>query len=430
MNDLKLSHLVFISPQYSSKEVNSHVYWFVRALDAAATETNDVFTKVLPAGETEAGETTLHHTALQRRRLTLFPWLRVYEDMRVIAKLTANKDYEETLIHFYDGGFRELLLVCLLLNKDRDAAASINFTLLEPWLKVFATPRLRSKILSTVLKRMVYNFGGRLSIYSDTEELGRTLFAGNLAFREYPLFSFLPSPSRLKYPSNERNVMLASPSNSSELDFFLDAVERLEWSNERITKVILKWGFSASKEQLLRMKELLVEVVPTQLSTSDYVALLEQARVYVLPYLDRDYFKYQSSGRLLDGASYRSEMIVPSNTTLARMAIRQGWGSCFEGSDSFSLAQAIEKSWSKEIYGGSEPILASSTIKMLFKDAFTERFQTRAVALKFQALFLILSCIPLTLGPRFLAGAVLAMLGASPTLLSRLSKRTKTRKSS
>ncbi len=430
MDHLKSSHLVFISPQYSAKEISSHVYWFVRALDAAATETNVVFTKILPADGIQAGETTLHHTALQRRRLTLFPWLRVYEDMQVITKLNANKHYEETLFHVYDGGFRELLLVCLLLYKNRDAAASINFTLLEPWLKVFGTPRLRSKILLTVMKRMVSNFGGRLSIYSDTEDLGRRLFAGKLAFREYPLFSFLPSPSRRHHPSNERNVMLASPSNSSELDFFLDAIERLDWSNERITKVILKWGFGASKDQLQRMKELRVEVVPTQLSTNDYVALLEQARVYVLPYLDREYFKYQSSGRLLDGALYRSEMIVPSNTTLARMAIRQGWGTCFEDSNSLSLAQAIEKSWAKEIFGGSEPIVASSTIKMLFKDAFTERFQTRAGALEFQALFLILSFIPLTLGPRFLVGAVLAMLGASPTLLSRLSNRTKPREGS
>lgn len=80
-----------------------------------------------------------------------------------------------------------------------------------------------------------------------------------------------------------------------------------------------------------------IEIKNGLLSENEYAELYHSAKIAVFPYIE-NYYRYTSSGRLLDATAAGCYALAPQGSLTANQAEREGWGSSFK---SIKLADEI-----------------------------------------------------------------------------------------
>lgn len=357
-----------ISPHYKGND-ESHVYWFEKALGNAARAQGYGYKSI--TGFPDSSEhviKALSHSSAQRHRLLFTPWARLISDVMRISR-AVSKDTAQITWHVYDGGFREFILLSLLLIKFKKSKAVFNFTTLEPWLAIFRSSKTANSGTKAAVAKIKKAFGSRLTLLADSRELGVELSSGaNFISDEYPLFTFMSSPESGQGELGYTNQVLFSPCNEAELQLSLDAINELE-NQSKITIhpiIQLRWGAKISNSRVAEIESKRIRLHQESLSAEEYAELYANTRVAVMPYLDRKYYQFQSSGRLLDSVSRGCVVVVPDETVLGRKTLENSWGFTFSSDSSTSLANAIEKALDSKFQLNKMPPTAMEAAEILF----------------------------------------------------------------
>lgn len=389
-----MNHIFSISPYFKGQD-ESHIYWFEESLKAVASRNGYAYSTCASVANPELNVSNcLTFKPVNRHKITFFPWLFIWRDVSAISS-KCREVSGKPLIHVYDGGFREFITLILLLQKNQCATGVFNFTTLNPWIGLFEKATKVGDLSRKMLQRVKDNFGARLRLFADSLELVDALESRKGDFQgEYPMFSFITTdPSKVE----KDNYVLLCPANAREFDLCMGAIE---FVNSRVKEALdwtiqMRWGGKPNQASIDSASRNKVRLVTEFLAAGDYVKLYDAAKVVVLPYLDRNYYKFQSSGRLLDSVKFGAKVVVPDNTVLSRKTQSNAWGHSFHGDSPESMGKSLIMAISEAGKPNRNQPNADSSFNVLFSNpALGDKSKSSfAISMKAAAYFSIIPLI-------------------------------------
>jgi hypothetical protein len=160
------------------------------------------------------------------------------------------------------------------------------------------------------------------------------------------------------------------PGDHNEFELVADALEQLRKAGSpHKTVVVPRWGYKLSEDCHIRAASLQMDIRTEMLDASAYATLYLDSKVAVFPYVG-EYYRYTSSGRLLDAASAGCYSLAPQGSLTGSQAEREGWGESFEvQSLSSSILKALSVWDSYKILSAPAP---EATIQELLQSGVRE----------------------------------------------------------
>lgn len=260
-----------------------------------------------------------------------FQKIEMKEDIvRANAKLDSIPGFK--VLHFFEGGLRDLTFLAELLSQRRDVVAVFNFFSLEPWLQILTSKFPGSKYVRKKLSDLITELSENVAFTCDSASM-QTLYAKHLDFKEisvYPLFSSVRPPAKTDPEWSKRKYsFLFTPRTWSEQRLVIKTLGILASSDAQRHCVAIapRWkaNFNPKKIRNLRTSGINVETIKGPLSHNEYSDLFNQSKVVVLPYLDKHYI-LGSSGKVLDSRMASSLTVAPINTSAGQLILEKGWG--------------------------------------------------------------------------------------------------------
>lgn len=281
----------------------------------------------------------------KRGMATFFPIINMNSDLKRVNSLLDELRGIKVL-HFYEGGFRELAFLTRILRTRTDVISIFNFFSLDPWFPLVS----RTNPFGWIARRIVRNIVTRLrpiTAFTFDSEMGLLRFrkALRLDFGSvYPLFSSINLGS-VERPSwaNRGTDFLFAPRTRSEKKLVIETLKAMSLrASQRISVTIIsRWtsSFNEGKLSKVNLGRLDVSVKNGALSKTDYAKLFSDTKVVVLPYLDGHYV-LGSSGKVLDAQLSGCLIAGPSWNTAGRFIEENKLGVTFKKSPS-SLSSAL-----------------------------------------------------------------------------------------
>ncbi len=255
---------------------------------------------------------------------------------RASAKLDNIPGYK--ILHFFEGGLRDLTFLAELLSQRRDVIAVFNFFSLEPWQQILTSKFPGSKYVRSRLRELITELSENVAFTCDSARMQR-LYAEHLDFKEvtvYPLFSSVRPTAKTDPDWSKRKYsFLFTPRTGREQRLVIKALRILAASDSQVHYVAIapRWkaNFNPKKIRNLRTSGINAEIIKGPLSHNEYGELFHQSKVVVLPYLDKHYI-LGSSGKVLDSRMANSLTVAPVNTSAGQLVLEKGWGRAIDNS--------------------------------------------------------------------------------------------------
>ena len=236
------------------------------------------------------------------------------------------------VLHFYEGGLRDLTFLAELLSRRRDIVAVFNFFSVEPWAQLLTSKFPGSNYARKRLGRLITELSESVAFTCDSASM-KSLFAKHLELAEisiYPLFSSVRPPAETDPDWSERKYsFLFTPRTWAEQRLVIKALEIIGSSETKPHCVAIapRWksSFNPRKIRKLQSSSVTVEAIESPLSHNEYGELFHQSKVVVLPYLDKHYV-FGSSGKVLDSRMAHSLTVAPINTSAGQLVREKEWG--------------------------------------------------------------------------------------------------------
>lgn len=240
------------------------------------------------------------------------------------------------VLHFYEGGLRDLTFLAELLSQRQDIVAVFNFFSIEPWLQILTSKFPGSNYARRRLSKLLTELSENVAFTCDSTPM-QTLFAKHLEFKEisvYPLFSSVRPSGKADPTWSERKYsFLLTPRTWQEQRLVIKALGLLASSDAQTHCVAVapRWRsqFNPKKIRNLRTIGINAESINGPLSHNEYSELFHQSKVVILPYLDKHYI-LGSSGKVLDSRMANCLTVAPINTSAGQLVLEKGWGRAFE----------------------------------------------------------------------------------------------------
>lgn len=328
---------VDISPWVKKSPTAGHVFTFHSHL---LRQSSGVFRKGAIFGPLEEASkeiTPVFRDSYFGRGLgTLFQAVNMSEDldraMRALDSLEGTK-----LLHFYEGGFRELTFLSRILSARDDCVAIFNFFASEPWIPLISKQNPLSKLAIKIMSDMFISSAHLVAFTADTPKFAQYLSGvfHDSDINVYPLFSSLEPRPQTEVDWKARPITyLFTPRTLMEQKLTVRSIELLQDRVQSRIKIAIAARWTANfTEKLLRSlsnKNIEIEVLSGPLSDEQYENLFFQTKVVVLPYLDKHYV-YGSSGKTLDARNGGCWVVAPAGIASGELLAERGWGKTFNG---------------------------------------------------------------------------------------------------
>jgi hypothetical protein len=302
-----------------------------------------------------------------------------------------------------------------------------NFNLSDPWHTTIASRNQVNDYLWGLLTETVVPFLDSVVFTAETKELGDLLRKRLVVpIAEYQLPALVPT--QLGTQTNKDWDFFIPVLGDEELLLVTDALRLIigEHNSEIRCLVQPKWATLLSQELTSEIEDWGITMLPAVLSQEDYVNYISRAQIVVLPYKNIQYYKLQSSGRMVDAIALGAQVLVPEFTSLARHVAMRGLGGSFDSNSPSSLAAAMVSALEK---AGAGPDLRSrvkspyqSIVEQALATADFGRYKKESSRASRVSRFSVLklSFIFLTADFRSMASGLLGLIGISPISQARL----------
>jgi hypothetical protein len=250
---------------------------------------------------------------------TFFQDLNLEFDLRTINKL-LDATPGKKLLHFYEGGFRELTLLAELARTRHDFISIFNLFSLDPWFHMLSRKTPFSSQARGILKQCLETLSPKVSFTVDTlsAQLRLEDLAGFSGAKVYPLFSSIGDGTGQASWESRGIDFLFSPRTVREKELVVKSLDLLarRGSETRKAVILSRWKstFSESKLKGLEDSRIRTLVKNGGISDEEYAKIFQDTKVVVLPYLDKHYL-LGSSGKVLDALAVKAIPIAPDGTS-------------------------------------------------------------------------------------------------------------------
>lgn len=333
-----------LSAKVTAVQTKGHGYSFHLALSNSARELGLAPVTIGPSKESGSFVLPLLSYKSDKGSVgELLAFFSSYLNAVKLKKYIPRSYAQNQLLHVYEGGFREFLIVMWILKWRPDIKVVFNFSLIDPWIDVLNSSSLMTRRTLSGLKSLVRAGGLNFHAYSESEATKQLIWT-KLACETatYPLFSSISF--RGLGPRNRTTDICYFPMTESETLFCLDLNQMLSLSAPAPikAKIVTKWGFELPSDLMERALNQGIKVVNKQLSDADYADLYLRTKLVMLPYFD-DYYIYSSSGRALDAAVLGAYVFAPTGTAVGEMIATKHLGQTFDRNDVGSATAQIKK---------------------------------------------------------------------------------------
>jgi|694.fasta_scaffold23245_3 hypothetical protein len=346
--------IIHLANRHHDEPSAGHGYWLNHAYKNSCIENGADFIIVAPVKSLDPEAfAVLKLDSESRARLTFFPLIGLQNDLRSVKKLMSEDD-QETILHIYEGGLRELLLVIGLKRELEKLKVVFNFNLSDPWHIALASKNSTANGLWKLLSKTIEPLQGSVSFTAETKELADLLMQKlDIPIAEYQLPALVPIQDT---PQAKRDWDFFIPVFGPE-EFALVS-DALEISNSEAgtkNRVLIqpKWNRSLTQEAVSKIENLGGKILSAVLTQDEYVDFVSHSKVIVLPYKNTDYYLLQSSGRMVDAVALGARVIVPESTSLSRRVQENDWGVSFDVNSPENLATAMEASLKGGVLGSA-----------------------------------------------------------------------------
>lgn len=338
--------IIHLANRHHDKPSAGHGFWLNHQYKNSCEQNGAEFLLVAPKVSVDPESYPL--LALSRKsreRLTHFPLFGIGADLKNLRRLISSNS-EETILHVYEGGLREFLIVVKLASEATGLKTIFNFNLSDPWHTAAISQTWMSKHIWRLIYEATEDCEGSVVFTAETKELASLLNTRiNTSLKEYVLVPNVPFEQ--VSPINPKHWDFFVPVfGEGELDLLLDALFELRRRTGKSHRVRIqpRWSQPLSTESVSRLNELGVELLPEIVSEEVYINTVSSSCTVVLPYLNLDYYRLQSSGRVMDAVALGARVVVPATTSLSRQVLERSWGHEFNPKSHQSLSEAMEMS--------------------------------------------------------------------------------------
>ncbi len=232
-------------------------------------------------------------------------------DSFVKSRLPKN---ESITYHIYEGNLNLFLLALELADKDPNSKIIFNFHWFQDEKTLIRDLFENSQYSIELIQYYIDN--ERLFLSCESKVNSQTL--QRIVKRptpKYPTFSVYSST----YKKVMKDLIIVIPSSQSEIDFLHKSLKRIITVLSGYKIICLgHWEKSNSKFNYSHLSDLGLDLRLGYIPAEEYVALLNQSEIMILPYQTFKWYKSGSSGRLEDALAHKSFVIVPQDTSLYR----------------------------------------------------------------------------------------------------------------
>jgi hypothetical protein len=263
----------------------------------------------------------------------------VFKIANLVNELNLSDD---TLFHFYDGGFGDLILVSRIMRMYPKSVVLLNLHWSDSIDTFLNEKNLLSVIEKICIKRILLAHENQMIVMAESESLSEICMS-SLAVRvtEYPVFSVY-DPKSLVEKSND--ILLVTYSKV-EFQQIYKAVNELANELGSLSLTILTNNESREKilDGFIESGKVKMEIIDRVLNSEDYEILHRQTKSLVLPY-NQSFYKLGSSGRLLDAYNFGCNIVVPRDLELSKKSEQLGIGYSYERDNDDSILNSIRDS--------------------------------------------------------------------------------------
>lgn len=419
-----MNAFVDISAKVTSLPTKGHGYALHLALREAADSEGAIVLSIGPRAEQGSFfEPVLSYASDTPSLVQFLPLPTSFMDSRKITRKIQGLGSPTATLHFYEGGFRELLIASWCLRSNPNFRLIFNFSLVDPWLELLQS---RSKLSGLVLKAMaaiIQSVKSRGVFYSESKAMHALLIEKlGIETLTYPLFT-LAKPYKVS-PADNRADVTFFPMNNHELEFCIDVWRRAEALRGAALDVVFvpKWGYNVSGPALERLTLAGAQVIQHHLSDMEYSQVYALSSVSFLPYFS-EYYKYSSSGRALDAASLGSIVFAPRGTATGELVQEKNIGEIFDKEDpdytSVLLARTLSTSRPLVSFSGSR---ATDCIASLEDNLKSLEGASPELSAQPRLISIVLASLGVLTTSRTYKASILAQAVGAPAYLRRIVK--------
>lgn len=403
-----------ISCKVKATPTAGHPFWFHKHLKKGFEEVGQ--TLITVGAITESSDWILgclKYPWEKRAFAGFFLFVGCGHDSRKINRLIASDpEGARWILHFYEGGFREFVLLALVMAKNPTSGFYFNFNMTDPWHK-FISPKARGLVngmASAAFRFIFFRLRGMGTFSVETPFL-QDLFKQtvNLELPIYRLFSTLDLQSSNCESKSFKYDVVFFPEGDVETELCLNALESVQKHTPVIASVVPRWDYKPSIKLRDQGTSLGAEFVEGILSQEKYASLYTAAKVAVFPYIS-EYYKISSSGRYIDALAGGASPIAPADSSLGAAIRSSGIGQTFE-STSEQLAEAITGTMNSKNHHKAVSLLAQDTAMEILRCAKEQRAGAERFPLPLAPLLAVFGLVNFSLGFRMSAGRLANALG-------------------
>ncbi len=341
---------VTISNCATGKKSKGHPYWFHESLRIAAKTMN--VDSLLCGPESENSTEiigVLKHPGKLRAASSVFGMWQQGAEVAALERLFSQLS-QQVVLHVYEGGFRELILVRRLMRSNRNSATLFNLNLADPWHLLAEGNSLASNLARKSLKRALEELRGRAVFFAETRETAE-LFTRNLGveFSEYPLFATAVYSANQRSDKRRKYDAVFFPADQTELRLVINVIRAVQSKRATFRSLIVpRWSLKLNSDTKMVLQSLEASYLEETLLSHEYSALYSSAKIAIFPY-EAPYYRHTSSGRVLDAAAAGCFCIAPSESLPGRQIDREGWGSSY--SDMLTSVEVALMKWEDFVPG-------------------------------------------------------------------------------
>lgn len=399
--------IITVSTKASSVPNAGHDYWFHHTLQSAIRAEN---IRGVTAGAQSQDSSSiagiLKYSWEERQTSSFWIWAGLRKDVSGILRISRIAGQQtDTVYHFYEGGFREFFTAALLCRRSMRSTTIFNFNLTDPWHLLLA-PRfdpLRT-IVVWAIRDICRKLSGHLVLTAETSPLSELFRASGFEITSiYPLFSSSKPSTSTSKKTNKPLDIAFFPNGKVEFEL-CEKVARalLVGGRTQANRMIFvpRWGYALTDDEQTSLTELKIPVLSGILNEADYSDLYASTVVSFFPYIG-DYYKYSSSGRLLDALASGSRAYAPFESSLFATIQKLSGGGGFNPSNLENLIPDLAFEFSNRQDVGLPPPTPQETVKAILRLATRKVVPTSVDRAKFPWFSLaIASLVNFTLGFR------------------------------
>jgi hypothetical protein len=334
-------YLVSLSPKASSFPSSGHYFWLYHHLQLTQAATGKVKgVTIAPKGV--SGKFLLPILSPQK---SLFSWAGFsfirYRHRQVRKEIRRLQKSGVNAIQFYDGGLTELIVAMSIAKKLPNLTVIYNFHWAIQWVDLFRADRRLALALAQEIRRLVGIRPKNLVISAETPRFGKEL-SRELGFSvpTYPIISTLTFEGSPSWANRMLDVLIL-PQGAEEFRYALEFADQLR-ADGLVCKIFVGQKTLADFKQESRSFAVSDDqLIVGPLEQHDYGTMLSSARVALLPYR-KEYFRWGSSGKLIEAISAGTFPFVPSETAIPGQSSLPEHIHHFQMEDIFSSISTIK----------------------------------------------------------------------------------------